>query len=191
MVLLFKTSMIPTTLVIKTVMAFYQIFCLISIIFSIMLAKDLAAQNQFLKTSFSISGKVTVTQIIDGDSLRSGELRIRLFGIDAPERKQQCTDANGANWACGMAAQKALEKLVAEAPYLQCDLIDVDRYGRVVMRCFAGKTDLGAALVRAGLALAYQHYSASYIADEKTAKTTKLGMWAGSFTAPWTWRRSQ
>jgi endonuclease YncB( thermonuclease family) len=81
--------------------------------------------------------------------------------------------------------------LVASAPQLQCDLIDVDRYGRVVMRCFAGKTDLGAALVRAGLALAYRQYSASYSADEDSAKTAKLGMWAGAFTAPWAWRRSQ
>jgi endonuclease YncB( thermonuclease family) len=74
---------------------------------------------------------------------------------------------------------------------LQCDLIDVDRYGRVVMRCFAGKTDLGAALVRAGLALAYRQYSPIYSADEESAKTAKLGMWAGAFTAPWAWRRSR
>jgi len=70
-------------------------------------------------------------------------------------------------------------------------LIDVDRYGRVVMRCFAGKTDLGAALVRTGLALAYRQYSLIYSADEDSAKTAKLGMWAGTFTAPWAWRRSQ
>jgi endonuclease YncB( thermonuclease family) len=84
-----------------------------------------------------------------------------------------------------------LEALVASAPYLQCDLIDTDRYGRVVMRCFAGKTDLGAALVQAGLALAYRQYSSIYSADEESAKTAKLGMWAGAFTAPWAWRRSR
>ena len=172
-------------------MAIYQIICLISIIFSTLFANGAVAQNQFLKTSFSISGKVTITQIIDGDSLRSGGLRIRLFGIDAPEKDQQCTDANGGKWACGIAAQKMLETLVADAPYLQCDLIDVDRYGRVVMRCFAGKTDLSAALVRAGLALAYRQYSSIYSADEDSAKTAKLGMWIGAFITPWTWRRSQ
>jgi endonuclease YncB( thermonuclease family) len=172
-------------------MTFYQIVYLITIALSNIFATDAIAQNQFLTESFSISGKVSVTHIADGDSLRSGELRIRLFGIDAPEKNQQCTDANGADWACGMAAQKALETLVANTPYLQCDLIDVDRYRRVVMQCFAGKTDLGAALVRAGLALAYRQYSASYIANEETAKASKLGMWAGTFTAPWVWRRSQ
>tara|TARA_B100001093_G_scaffold269593_1_gene257717 strand:+ start:1483 stop:2001 length:519 start_codon:yes stop_codon:yes gene_type:complete len=172
-------------------MVFFQIIYLITIALSFIFTNDAIAQNQFLTERFSISGKVSITHISDGDSLRSGGLRIRLFGIDAPEKNQQCTDANGAKWACGMAAQKTLETLVANAPYLQCDLIDVDRYRRLVMQCFDGKTDLGAALVRAGLALAYRQYSSIYNSDEDSAKTAKLGMWAGAFTAPWAWRRSQ
>jgi len=157
---------------------------------SIHAAKSSASDSPLPK-NFAISGSVTITRISDGDSLRSGKLRIRLFGIDAPEKKQQCTDADGAKWDCGTAAQKALTALVASAPQLQCDLIDVDRNGRVVMRCFAGKTDLGAALVQAGLALAYRQYSSIYSADEESAKAAKLGMWAGAFTAPWEWRRSR
>ena len=172
-------------------MTFYQIIFLITIVSGNIFATNAIAQNQLLKENFSISGKVSITHISDGDSLRSGKLRIRLFGIDAPEKNQQCTNENGAKWACGETAQKALEALVANAPYLQCDLIDTDRFGRAVMRCFAGKTDLGAALVRAGLALAYRQYSSIYSVDEDIAKTSKLGMWAGVFTAPWAWRRSQ
>ena len=185
------TLVISRFLTLKTYMAFYQIIYLVTIAFGNIFATDAIAQNQFLTESFSISGKVRVTHVSDGDSLRSGELRIRLFGIDAPEKNQQCIDGNGADWACGMAAQKALETLVANAPYLQCDLIDVDRYRRVVMRCFDGKTDLAAALVRVGLALAYRRYSARYIVNEETAKAAKLGIWAGTFTEPWVWRRSQ
>ena len=172
-------------------MTFYQIICSIIFAISNTFATVAIAQNQSLTENFGISGSVTITRISDGDSLRSGKLRIRLFGIDAPEKKQQCTDADGAKWDCGTAAQKALTALVARAPQLQCDLIDVDRYGRVVMRCFAGKTDLGAALVRAGLALAYRQHSSIYSADEDSAKNAKLGMWAGAFTSPWAWRRSQ
>ena len=172
-------------------MTFYQIICLIIFSFSSILAAGAIAQNQRLTENFTISRNVTVTRVSDGDSLRSGKLRIRLFGIDAPEKNQQCTNADGAKWACGETAQKMLEALVASAPYLQCDLINKDRYGRAVMKCFAGETDLGAALVRAGLALAYRKYSSIYTADEESAKTAKLGMWAGAFTAPWAWRRSQ
>ena len=172
-------------------MTFYQIIFLITIVSGNIFATNAIAQNQLLTENFSISGKVSITHISDGDSLRSGKLRIRLFGIDAPEKNQQCTNENGAKWACGETAQKALETLVANAPYLQCDLIDTDRYGRAVMRCFVEKIDLGAALVRAGLALAYRQYSSTYGADEDSARTAKLGMWSGAFTAPWAWRRLQ
>ncbi len=175
----------------KILMFFHCAIFLSILVFGSIHAPKAAANDSQLTENFTISGSVTITHISDGDSLRSGKLRIRLFGIDAPEKKQQCTDADGAKWDCGTAAQKALTALVASAPQLQCDLIDVDRYGRVVMRCFAGKIDLGAALVQAGLALAYRQYSFIYSADEDSAKTAKLGMWAGAFTAPWAWRRSQ
>ena len=169
----------------------HWVICIVCLGFGGIYAPNAVAKDPFATDHFSISGRLAVTRISDGDSLRSGPLRIRLFGIDAPERKQHCTDAAGASWACGTAAKNALETLVASAPDLRCDLIDVDRYGRLIMRCFAGDTDLGAALVRAGLALAYRQYSPAYNADEDIAKRAKAGIWAGPFTAPWAWRRSQ
>jgi endonuclease YncB( thermonuclease family) len=176
----------------KIFLRFFHCAIFLSILgFGSIHAPKATANDSGLPENFTISGNVTITHISDGDSLQSGKLRIRLFGIDAPEKKQKCAEADGAKWDCGAAAQKALTALVASAPQLQCDLIDVDRYGRVVMRCFAGKTDLGSALVRAGLALAYRQYSSIYSADEESAKTAKLGMWAGAFTAPWAWRRSR
>ena len=69
--------------------------------------------------------------------------------------------------------------------------MDVDRYSRLVMRCYAGETDVAAELVRQGLALAYRQYSAFYSKDENAAKLTKAGIWGGSFTKPWIWRRNQ
>ena len=143
------------------------------------------------KVPFSISGDLKITHISDGDSLRSGKLRIRLFGIDAPEKKQKCTNLDGQQWNCGIAAQKALKQLVESVPKISCDLMDVDHYSRLVMRCYAGKTDIAAALVREGLALAYRQYSLLYSKDENAAKIIKAGMWGGSFTKPWTWRRAQ
>ena len=142
------------------------------------------------KASFSISGNLHITHITDGDSLRSGKLRIRLFGVDAPERKQKCTNSDGRQWDCGIAAQEALTKLVKSVSQISCNLIDVDRYSRLIMRCFAGETDVAAALVREGLALAYRQYSAFYDKEENVARINKAGMWGGSFTKPWAWRRN-
>ena len=140
---------------------------------------------------WSLGGRVVVTAVSDGDTIRSGQLRIRLHGIDAPERQQHCTTPDGARWACGNAARDALKTLVASVAALDCQITDVDRYGRLIMRCFAGEVDVGARLVRTGMALAYRRYADDYIADEEAARAARLGLWAGQFDAPWDWRRSK
>ena len=137
---------------------------------------------------FSLQGDVSVTKVSDGDSLRSGPLKIRLHGIDAPELKQTCTDTSGTKWPCGRAAREAMTEIAMTAP-LRCILMDVDRYGRLVMRCFAGKTDIAEHLVANGLALAYRRYSTDYVAAEAGAREDRRGLWAGEFEAPWDWRR--
>ena len=143
----------------------------------------------FAYTSYDLSGPVTVTKVSDGDSLRSGKLRIRIFGIDAPELKQQCQDQNGTAWACGLAARQQLENLLDADKLLHCELRDVDRYGRLVMQCFRGTVDIGAAMVRSGHALAYRSFSQLYVADEQHASSARNGVWQGSFQPPWEWRR--
>ena len=140
-------------------------------------------------TPFALSGKVEVTQVTDGDSFRSGKLKIRLFGIDAPELKQQCETNSGALWSCGLAARDAIRNLVDSTQQLNCHLHDVDHYGRLVMQCFANGQDIAAALVDQGLALAYRNFSKAYEGNEKHAAAAGHGMWQGRFSPPWKWRR--
>ena len=141
------------------------------------------------EASFDLSGPVTVTRVVDGDSLRSGPLKIRVHGIDAPERTQRCKTAAGKDWDCGVAATKAMQAIIQGSPELRCSLIDVDRYGRLIMRCLAGDTDIGKALVEQGLAMAYRRYSQDYMVAEQDAKRAKRGIWQGRFDAPWDWRK--
>ena len=157
--------------------------------FAIFLAGVSFLPKTAFAASYDLSGRVYITKVSDGDSLRSGNLRIRLFGIDAPELQQQCTDQNGVRWGCGVAAQQQLNDLIGMNKDLQCSLRDVDRYGRLVMQCFKGSTDIGAAMVRSGHALAYRDFSKLYIAEEKQAKTAREGIWRGTFSPPWEWRR--
>ena len=121
------------------------------------------------EASFDLSGQVTVTRVVDGDSLRSGPLKIRVHGIDAPERKQRCKTASGKDWDCGVAAKKAMQAIIRHSPKLHCSLVYVDRYGRLIMRCLAGDTDIGEALVEQGLAMAYRRYSQDYVTAEQDA----------------------
>lgn len=155
-------------------------------LFSLTFGQSVLAEDT---APFSISGSVEVTRISDGDSLRSGKLKIRLFGIDAPEIKQQCQHQDGSSWSCGQAAHEAMQALAKSTPKLDCHLRDVDRYGRLIMQCFAGGTDIAGALVGQGLALAYRDYSTAYVSAEQAAAAARLGMWDGSFTPPWEWRK--
>ena len=141
------------------------------------------------EASFDLSGPVTVTQVVDGDSLRAGPLKIRVHGIDAPERKQRCKTAAGRDWDCGVEATKAMQDIIQGAPELRCSLVDVDRYGRLIMHCLAGDTDIGEALVEQGLAMAYRRYSQDYVTAEQDAERAKRGIWQGQFDAPWEWRK--
>jgi endonuclease YncB( thermonuclease family) len=45
---------------------------------------------------------------VDGDTLRAANgAEYRLFGVDAPELAQTCTEANGKTWLCGRAAKRS------------------------------------------------------------------------------------
>ena len=157
--------------------------CLVSIFAAVLTA--LAAAAAAVAAPDEVSG---IPSITDGDSIRIGNLRIRIHGIDAPERRQLCQSAQGEERHCGQASTHALAALVGQRT-VRCLKRDVDRYGRLVAQCFAGSTDLGAEQVRQGWAVAYRRYSRAYVAEEGQARRARRGIWAGEFQMPWDWRR--
>jgi endonuclease YncB( thermonuclease family) len=62
---------------------------------------------------------------IDGDTLRAEQGRIRLWGIDAPELREDQ----------GPMSKVMLQRLVDQSQYLACHEMGRDRYGRIVARC--------------------------------------------------------
>ncbi|MBL8697322.1 MAG: thermonuclease family protein [Alphaproteobacteria bacterium] len=129
-------------------------------------------------------------RVVDGDSLEIAERRVRLFGIDAPELAQLCGDRSRRDYACGERAREALETLVGDA-VLQCVTEGQDRFRRVLARCRTPDgVDIGAALVRAGWAVAYHGRDGrSYRTAESDAQRRRVGLWAGRFDRPEDWRR--
>ena len=122
---------------------------------------------------------------IDGDTLVIRGRHIRLFGIDAFERDQMC-----ARFACGVQAKSVLAGLT-KAIIVTCVQQEIDGYGRMVATCRTSAIpDLGADMVRRGLAVAYRTYSQDYLDEESYAKAHRLGAWAYGFQSPLKWRRA-
>ncbi len=126
-------------------------------------------------------------RVIDGDTIEVAGERIRLHGIDAPEKDQTCS-IDGRAWACGIAAWGELVQITA-GKEVACEPRDTDRYGRIVAACSVNGTDLGDWLVRNGWAVGYYLYSYEHSRAEQHAKSERLGLWAGEFVMPWNWRR--
>jgi len=128
-----------------------------------------------------------VARISDGDTISIEETRIRLNGIDAPETDQVCLDEAENTYPCGIAARDELARLVRNRT-VTCMGNEVDRYDRRIMTCFVGETDINAAMVGGGWALAFRRYSDIYVGEEQLARAQQAGLWSGAFIAPWDWR---
>lgn len=124
--------------------------------------------------------------ITDGDTLKLNGVTYRLWGIDAPEAKQDCPDG----WPAGRLAATHLQSLTSGRNVI-CERKDTDRYGRTVAICRAGGEDLGAMMVRDGYAWAFLRYSADYVGQEALAKKDGLGVHRHGCLPAWEWRAAQ
>lgn len=134
--------------------------------------------------------KAKVIGVTDGDTikvLRTGNenIKIRLAGIDCPERKQP--------W--GTKAKQAASDLVA-GQTVTIKVIDVDRYGRTVGRVFVDGVNMNRALVEGGHCWAYARYVKDKVLFtlQDEAQAAKRGLWSlpeAERVQPWKWRRSK
>lgn len=127
-----------------------------------------------------------VVRVVDGDTLRvernGREVKIRLEGIDAPERDQPWGSE-----ATAFARQQALGKRVTVRDK------ERDQYGRMVATIILPDgSSLNERLVRQGLAWWYRAYSTDRTlqAVQAMARRERLGLWSDSHPEPpWIWRR--
>ena len=116
------------------------------------------------------------------DDLDKGRFRVRLGGIDAPEKSQQY----------GQKAKQHLSLLIF-GKTVSVRFTAVDRYGRIVGRVYLKSSDIGLSMLAAGYAWHYVHFDKSpeYAAAEKQARAARVGLWADlSPVPPWLYRRS-
>jgi endonuclease YncB( thermonuclease family) len=131
----------------------------------------------------------SVVRTIDGDTLEvrsDGEtLRIRLSGIDTPERGQP--------WY--RRSKQALADRVAGRE-VRINAITTDRYGRTIGEVYADDVCVGCELLREGHAWVYRRYSTDPILleIEAEARRARRGLWGlpeSERVAPWEWRQRQ
>lgn len=128
-------------------------------------------------------------QVVDGDTLRVGDQKVRLYGIDAPESSQTC-QRGGAAWRCGEESTRQLAALV-QGHSVECKASGHDAYGRLLAVCFSHAIELNRRMVELGWAVAFRKYSDAYIAEEAKAMAARRGIWSSSFDLPQDYRSSQ
>jgi endonuclease YncB( thermonuclease family) len=134
----------------------------------------------------TLTGKVV--GIADGDTLTllvdKTQIKVRLEGIDTPERGQPF----------GRKAGQALAKKVF-GKAVQVDDFGKDRYGRTLGIVRLGKRNINLELVREGWAWRYRKYAPKnkeLATAEAAARKAKRGLWADAKPIPpWEWRQRE
>ena len=137
-----------------------------------------------------ISGRVV--RVADGDTITVLDAaytqhKIRLAGIDAPEKKQPF----------GEVSRRSLEELVAGRS-VEVSSDKLDRYGRAVGVVRVGGKDVNRIQIERGMAWWYREYereqpagdAVQYAHAESAARSARKGIWRDeSPVPPWEWRR--
>ncbi len=144
----------------------------------------------FLAVSMAAEAKLQavsaeVLRVIDGDSITvrvdQTSYRIRLAEIDAPEMDQ----------AWGEESKSALQEKL-ENQEVAMEIIDVDRFSRLVARVFLNGRQINREMLEEGHAWVYLEYlrDETLLDPEAKAKKKKVGLWASeAAVAPWLWRK--
>ena len=133
-----------------------------------------------------IRGKVV--SIADGDTITvldaaKVQHKIRLQGIDAPEKKQ----------AFGTKSKESLSEKVGEKEVV-VTWKEKDRYGRILGEVMLGNRHINLEMVQDGMAWHYKQYSKSkeLAETEEAARKAKKGLWvAKEPVPPWDYRKAE
>ena len=137
------------------------------------------------KSSVEDESNGIVVKIVDGDTFdllttENNTIRIRMNGIDCPERKQDYYQV----------AKDALATYIFKNK-VQLITFGKDRYGRILATVFSNDQNINLAMVRDGYARHYKKYSSdtALAKAENEAREAKSGLWqVPNPTAPWDYR---
>lgn len=166
-------------------------------------SKKVARRTRFISLLAALllaapSGAATlqgrVVGVTDGDTVKvldasHTEWKIRLMGIDAPEKKQ----------AFGIRSKSNLSDLVFGKTVI-VEYSKKDRYGRTVGKILVNGVDANLEQIKAGMAWHYKKYAKeqpfedreTYARAEEQARAGQRGLWSEADPVPpWDWRKSK
>lgn len=131
-----------------------------------------------------------VVSVTDGDTIKvlqdGRETKIRLYGVDTPEKKM----------AFGQKAKDFTASMVA-GKVVEVEPVDQDRYGRTVGIVTVAGRNLNEELVKNGFAWVYRQYCrrgecSTWLKEELQARAARIGLWADPAPVPpWDWRKAK
>ena len=132
----------------------------------------------------------TVTNVSDGDTIHvttpeKTKLTVRLYGMDAPETpkiNQRTGHINKPGQPYGEKSWMALDAKIM-GKQVKLDIIDIDRYKRMVGVIWIGNRNINLEMVKEGYAEAYleylrEPYRSQFIQAEKEARSARKGIWS-------------
>jgi endonuclease YncB( thermonuclease family) len=114
-------------------------------------------------------------EIIDAQTIRTGEMVVRLAGIESPKSEAMCKRLDGLLVSCQDRALSYLQLLVKGRMIACTGKLENDGFREG--RCRIGETDLAEQLVRQGWAKAGDLPEERIVMAETAAKQQKLGIW--------------
>ena len=149
------------------------------LIIALLLTLPAPASEPWVGLCVSVADGDTITVLRDRE-----QVRIRLYGIDAPEGGQDF----------GTVSRRYVGDL-CHRQTVTVTPVDTDRYGRTVALVEVDGVSVNRELIAAGLAWVYPQYCkipecAQWRALEADARAAKRGLWAHPDPVPpWEWRR--
>jgi micrococcal nuclease len=132
----------------------------------------------------------TVTKVSDGDSIHVTTpeqtiLKVRLYGIDAPETpkiNQRTGRVNKPGQPYGEESWKALRSKIM-GKHVRLEILDIDKYRRMVCMVWLDNRNINLEMVREGYAEAYveylkEPYRSEFMRTELEARSAKRGIWS-------------
>lgn len=144
--------------------------------------------NNYGSNNITVEQSGTVVKIVDGDTFDlltkdKTTLRVRMYGIDCPEKKQDFYQS----------AKNALAAYIFKKN-VQLKITGHDRNRRVIARVYCNGQNINLAMIKNGFAWHFSKYSSdsNFAQAESQARVAKLGLWKKPApVAPWEFRKQR